>query len=269
MFPATTALLILFLTMVSIYSLHKLRAVHLLLHQTRDDARTDAANTFQQLEALQGLYLELGLKRSLPPTRGWAASPDFLLLLARHALNAKPKTVVECSSGISTLVLARCMQLNNGGKVFSLEHDPVYARQTREQLALHGLGDYADVIDAPLEPFAHKAEKYSWYAQSGLAPDLQIDMVAIDGPPMATGRLARYPAAPALFHRLSEAGAVFIDDASRPDEKAIVKRWVVEHPSLRLEWPDCEKGCAVLYETKEQAVLSGTQEQAAFVPIAG
>jgi predicted O-methyltransferase YrrM len=247
MFPFTTALLILFLIMISLYSLHKLRAVHLLLHQTRDDARTDAANTFQQLEALQALYMDLDLKRSLPPTRGWAASPDFLLVLARHALKAKPRSVVECSSGISTLVLARCMQINQGGKVFSLEHDPVYARETRAQLALHGLSEFADVIDAPLEAFTHKAESFRWYAQSGLPAGLEIDMVAIDGPPMATGKLARYPAAPGLFHRLSKAGAVFLDDASRPDEKLIVKRWTAEHPALRLEWHDCEKGCAALH----------------------
>jgi predicted O-methyltransferase YrrM len=247
MFPITTALLIMVLIMISVYSLHKLRAVHLLLHQTRDDARTDAANNFQQLEALQSLYLELDLKRSLPQTRGWAASPDFLLVLARHALKAKPQSVVECSSGISTIVLARCMQINQGGKVFSLEHDPVYARQTREHLAMHGLEDFAEVIDAPLEPFVHQSEKYAWYARTGLAPDLQIDMVAIDGPPMATGKLARYPAAPGLFHRLSAKAAVFLDDAARPDEKTIVKRWAAEHPGLRLEWHDCEKGCAALY----------------------
>lgn len=247
MFPITTALLIMTLIMISIYSLHKLRAVHLLLHQTRDDARTDSARTFQQLEALQGLYLELELKHSLPPTRGWAASPDFLLVLARHALKARPGTVVECSSGISTLVLARCMQLNQAGKVYSLEHDPAYARQTRAQLALHGLAEYAEVIDAPLQPFVHRRETFSWYAQSVLPGALQIDMLAIDGPPMGTGRLARYPAAPALFHRLSDTAAVFLDDASRPDEKAIVKRWAAEHPALRLEWHDCEKGCAALY----------------------
>ncbi len=256
MFPITTVLLIILLTMFSLYSLHKLRAVHLLLHQTRDDARSDSARTFQQLEALQGLYLELGLRHSLPPTRGWAASPDFLLVLARHALKAKPGTVVECSSGISTLVMARCMQLNRAGKVYSLEHDPAYARQTRAQLVLHGLAEYAEVIDAPLEPFAHQRETFSWYAQSGLPSGLRIDMLAVDGPPMGTGRLARYPAAPGLFHRLSDGAAVFLDDASRPDEKAIVKRWMAEHPALKLEWHDCEKGCAALHAQPASGLVS-------------
>lgn len=249
MFPFTTVLMIIMLIMISLYSLHNLRLVHLLLHQTRDDARSDAANTFQQLEALQGLYVDLKLTRSLPPTRGWAASPDFLMVLVRHALKAQPRTVVECSSGISTLVLARCMQINYGGKVFSLEHDPAFAHQTREQLSLHGLSDYAEVIVAPLEPFAHGAEKFSWYARAALLPDMQIDMLVIDGPPMATGRLARYPAGPVLFKNLSGDGVVFLDDAGRPDEKVIVQRWAEEHPTMKLEWHDCEKGCASLTAT--------------------
>src|SRR4051812_6973791 len=59
MFPITTALMIVILILVSLYSLHKLRSIHLLLHQTRDDARSDFSNTFQQLEALQALYVDL------------------------------------------------------------------------------------------------------------------------------------------------------------------------------------------------------------------
>jgi predicted O-methyltransferase YrrM len=253
MFPITTALMIMMLIMVSLYSLHKLKSVHLLLHQARDNARADASNNFQQLEALQGLYIELDLARSLPPTRGWAASPDFLMVLTRHALKKQPALVVECSSGISTLVLARCMQMNGRGKVISLENDPNYARKTREQLALHGLDGFAEVIDAPLVPFTHDKETYSWYAHAALASTTLIDMLVIDGPPMTTGKLARYPAGPALFHRLSADAAVFLDDASRPDEKTIVQRWVAEHPALQAEWHDCEKGCTALYAGSHQS----------------
>ena len=36
---------------------------------------------FRQLEALVSLHEMLDLKAALPPTRGWAASPDLLLTL--------------------------------------------------------------------------------------------------------------------------------------------------------------------------------------------
>ena len=133
------------------YVLHKLRRAHLMLYALRDQSRQDSAGLFRQLEALQGLYAELDLKNSLPPTRGWAASPDFLLEIARYARTSRPLSVVECSSGASTLVLARCMQLNGAGRVLSLEHDPYYAEQTRRQLQHHGLQDWAQVVDAPLQ----------------------------------------------------------------------------------------------------------------------
>lgn len=148
------------LLLLMLYTLHKLRKAHLLLFELRDRSQHDNSTLFRQLEALQGLYAELDLKVSLPPTRGWAASPDFLLELVRHTRANKPLTVLECSSGTSTLVLARCLQLNGAGKVLSLEHDPYYAAQTRQQLQRHGLQDWAQVLDAPLQPHALDGE--SW-----------------------------------------------------------------------------------------------------------
>lgn len=234
------------LLVLALYMLHKLRLVHILLHDVRDQSRHDSAGLFRQMEALQGLYVELDLKHSLPPTRGWAASPDFLLELARHARSTQPKTVVECSSGTSTLVLARCMQLNGAGMVFSLEHDAEYARLTRAQLRRHGLEDWAQVLEAPLHPHALGGEKWRWYDISALPAWLEIDLLVIDGPPQATRSLARYPAGPLLFPSLARGASVFLDDAARPDERTVLQRWQKEFPALEQSGRHCEKGCAVL-----------------------
>lgn len=238
--------LLLAILLLAAWSLHKVRAAHLLLFELRDEVRRDAGQHFRQLEALQGLYVELQLDKSLPPTRGWAASPDFLIELARHAREARPATVVECSSGTSTVVLARTLQLNGRGKVYSLEHDPHYAQQTRELLARHGLADWAVVLDAPLEPIALGNASYQWYRAAVLPALPAIDMLVIDGPPQAIGRLARYPAGPVLLPRLAPGGALFLDDAARPDEQEAVQRWLAEFTDLRADTRPCEKGCAVL-----------------------
>lgn len=232
--------------LLAIYILYKLRKAHLLLFDLRGQSRQDHLTLYRQLEALQGLYAELGLNASLPSTRDWAASPDFLLQLARHARMARPSQVIECSSGTSTLVLARCMQLNGSGQVLSLEHDPHYAEQTRQQLRHHGLQDWAQVLDAPLLPQALGGEQWPWYDISTLPAKLSIDMLVIDGPPQATRTLARYPAGPLLFPGLAPGAAVFLDDAARADETAIVQRWQQEFPALKLSSRVCEKGCAVL-----------------------
>ena len=234
------------LLVLALYMLHKLRLVHILLHDVRDQTHHDSTGLFRQMEALQGLYVELDLKHSLPPTRGWAASPDFLLELARHARSARPATVVECSSGTSTLVLARCMQLNGAGMVFSLEHDPEYALSTRAQLRRHGLEDWAQVLYAPLRPHLLNDEKWPWYDISGLPAWLKIDLLVIDGPPQATRPLARYPAGPLLFKSLARGASVFLDDAARPDERTALQRWQKEFPALEQSSRPCEKGCAVL-----------------------
>ena len=51
---------------------------------------------FRQVEALVGLHAVLRPDRDLPETRGWAASPDFLLGLVAHAMATKPRVIVEC-----------------------------------------------------------------------------------------------------------------------------------------------------------------------------
>ncbi|MTW13942.1 class I SAM-dependent methyltransferase [Pseudoduganella eburnea] len=234
------------LLLLCAYILHKVRNMHLLVHAMKDEAQRGHATFFRQLEALQGLYVSLGLQRALPLTRGWAASPDFLQELAAHALDERPRCVVECSSGTSTLVLARCMQINGAGKVYSLEHDPVYARRTRRQLELHGLAEWATIIDAPLLTQAFGSREQPWYDRSALAAISSIDMVVIDGPPQATSDAARYPAGPVLFPKLASGAAVFLDDSMRPGERTSLQRWAEEFPDMEILSLPCEKGAAVL-----------------------
>jgi hypothetical protein len=239
---------------VSLYALHKIRNMHLMMYAMKDQVQAESASLFRQLEALHGLYIDLGFKRSLPATRGWAASPDFLLELSRYALDHKPKTVVECSSGTSTLILARCMQINGGGKVYSLEHDPVYAQATREELERHCLAEFAQVFDAPLREVDLEDASWVWYGHEVLPAGLEIDMLAIDGPPLSVGANARYPAGPVLFPKLSSKGTVFLDDAQRASETAALARWKKEFPWLEQGVRYCEKGCAVLRANRPAAV---------------
>ncbi|QCP09767.1 class I SAM-dependent methyltransferase [Pseudoduganella umbonata] len=247
MFPVTSILFIGATLLLCAYTLHKVRMIHLMLHDVRDQSHKQNNCLFRQMEALHGLYTDLGLSRSLPDTRGWAASPDFLLELTRHALTDKPSVVVECSSGTSTIVLARCLQINGSGRVYSLEHDAAYARETRRQLERHGLTAWADVIDAPLTAQQFAGATWPWYATDGLPRNAEVDMLVIDGPPQATRSLARYPAGPALFGSLSPGAAVFLDDAQRPDEQQILRRWAAEYPEMEQRQISCEKGAAVLH----------------------
>ena len=209
------------------------------------ESRTGALNMhFRQLEALGALYYRLRPVIPLPPTRGWAASPDFLLTIANFVLDRRPSVIVECSSGVSTLVAARCAQLGGRGHVFSLEHEPEFAAKTRQLLTEHGLSSFATVIDAPLveTTFPHWSGK--WYDYKKLFMSAPIDLLVIDGPPHFCAKRARYPAVPAFFEKLAGGAVILLDDADRTDEQATTRLWLEHYRGLRsLTLPECEKGC--------------------------
>lgn len=204
------------------------------------------SHQFRQIEALMGLYTDLKPDRSLPETRGWAASPDFLLMLVTHAKEAKPRMIVECGSGCSTVVLARTLALTGAeGRIYSLEHIAEFRQRTIEELVRHEVASLATVLHAPLREYALPSGKWRWYTLEEL-PDGEIDMLIVDGPPGTIGPLARYPAGPLLFGRLARHASIFVDDTGRADEGMLIARWMEEYPDLVQEVGTCEKGCVVL-----------------------
>lgn len=197
------------------------------------------------IEAYQPLCARLGLTQGIPYTPKWSAAPDFLQLIVEHVLSHKPTTIVECGSGITTLMLARCCELNGQGHVYSLENGAEYAAHTRDHITRYDLGKHSTVIDAPLVPYTIKGNAYQWYDLAQLTAR-DIDLLVIDGPPGFIQRHSRYPALPLLWDRLSGDCAVFMDDAARPDEREIVALWQTEWPSATHEYRTIERGCSIL-----------------------
>jgi hypothetical protein len=232
---------------VALVTLHKVRRMHLAQFRLLDDAaaaRREAESLFAQWQAMQALQMLLETKAPLPPLRGWAGSPDMLLQLAQWVLTNRPTVALECSSGASTVVAARCCQINGLGHVFSLEHDAEYANKTRDLLAQQGLADWATVVHAPLETGADGA---CWYADAALpAAATGAELLVVDGPPAGGESQARYPALPRLRGRLASRFTVLLDDADRPGEREVVARWLKLDPTLRVRWLPCEKGLALV-----------------------
>ncbi|MCK7583188.1 MAG: class I SAM-dependent methyltransferase [Chromatiales bacterium] len=209
------------------------------------DAAEENQSLFHQIQAYDGLMRLLKPIAPLPLLRGWAASPDYLLLITGHVLKQKPIKILECSSGTTTIVLARCCQLNGGGHVYSLEHNQQFAIQTREWLAEQQLTEWATVIDAPLIPTGESGQP--WYDLSRLQQfNKSFEMLVVDGPPSNLSKLARYPALPQLDRILDEKAIVFLDDAKRGDEKLMLERWRNEFPQYSQKLLNLEKGTAVL-----------------------
>lgn len=205
------------------------------------------AQSTQQAEYLDILLRALAVERGwLPPTRGIAASPDFLLCIAGHLLAAKPDIVAECGAGVTTLVIARCLELNGYGKLFSLESDEGQAGLARERLRERGLTGFAQILHCPLEPIEIAGTSHHWY-RLGDFGITGIQCLVIDGPAVVQANpLARYPAGPQLFPRLADDAVAFLDDYQRESERRTVERWRKEFPRLVVREEFAEKGCARL-----------------------
>ena len=191
----------------------------------------------------------LHLDKGIPYTPEWSAAPDFMALIVEYALAKKPKTIFECSSGLTTLMLARCCQINSQGHVYSLENGPEYAAKTRSYFERYALNDFATVIDAPLEKIELNGNEFLWYSSGEIPEKLpvqSVDMVVLDGPPGFIQKNSRYPALPLLFDSLADVCVLFLDDAAREDEREIVKLWQAEYPGLEHQYIDAERGCSIL-----------------------
>lgn len=239
--------LAIFISATLVLILHKVRLIHIATYRTLEDLSSvhkEAHLLFGQLQSLMALEKKLGLAEALPPMRGWAGSPDFLLALADEVSRRKPNVLVECSSGVSTVVAARCVQLNGSGHVYSLEHEPEFASKTRALLDKHGLTEWATVLVSPLQT---SRTSTPWYDESVLPGEMgPINMLVVDGPPTSVAPLARAPALPRLQARMASAYVVLADDADRPDELEMVRQWRALVPGLKESRPQCEKGLAIL-----------------------
>jgi Methyltransferase domain len=157
---------------------------------------------------------------------GWAADPLLVHNAVRLLLESRPRLVVECGSGNSTVVLARCLRTLGRGRIVSLEHDPEFARQTDELLHTQGLHEVATVVTAPLAERELNGSMVRWYgAQYEPLLRDQVDVLLVDGPPGNTAPRARYPAVPMLRRHLAPECWVLMDDGDRPDERAIAHAW--------------------------------------------
>lgn len=229
-----------------LWVLHKTRQVHLATFRIVDDVsvtRRESLALFSQFQALDALKTRLGFNH-LPPMRGWAGSPDFLLTVAEIVSSRKPASVVECSSGVSTLVIARCLQLNGSGHVYSLEHEQAYADKTSNLLENYAVGEWATVLHAPL---INRGKDAPWYDDHVLPQEVnEISMLVVDGPPAGTALLARLPAIPRLLQRMADSVVVILDDAARDSEKEIVRQWIKLYPDFSATYLNHEKGCVLL-----------------------
>lgn len=248
-FEVILSLALLSISLINIYLVRSLRALHRKINRNADrntrenqtqlsKIKTEIGDMYHQVEALEQLLPLLKLSAPLPPSRGWAGSPDFLLTLSQITKKNRPRLTVELGSGISTLVLAK----SGAKKIISLDHSQEFGQQTRDLLTMHSVRGAEIRINA-LESYP---QGYKWYAKSSLKSISKIDLLVIDGPPSSTNSDARFAALEHLVPLLSAKATIILDDASRPEERKLADAIAAALPGHVLRIYPHEKGTAVI-----------------------
>jgi hypothetical protein len=193
-------------------------------------------DTQRQIQANLELQRMVRIDGRIPPMGGWAASPDLLVLILDEVLTVRPRTVVECGSGTSTLLLALLAEQQGlDMRIVALEHLERFKADTEAALARHGVAHRAEVRLAPLTPTSLPDHETLWYDESALADLEDIGILVVDGPPTATGPLVRYPAIPLMRDKLADTATVVMDDLIRESDHEVAQRWRDQLPDFEFE----------------------------------
>lgn len=177
------------------------------------------------IEAKRALLERLDLAPdALPHLGSWKADTGFLHLIVDHIEATRPATVVELGAGASSLVVGRALQRSGGGRLISCDQHAGFVEATRRWLCEHRIE--AELRAVPFRP-SPNGWPGVWYDHGPLPS--RIDLLIVDGPPWAIHPYVR-GAADSLFDRIPVGGTVMLDDAARPGERVIARRW-------RKRWP--------------------------------
>jgi len=177
--------------------------------------------------------------RSLPPgtlpdarlldrlRAGWgnlaySAKTGYLTEVLRCII-ARPGPVLECGSGLSTVLMA-IVGAPLGVEVCSLENHPEWRTRILKCLEEAGIRNVR-VVFAPLVA----RSDYDWYEPDPNVLPSGIRVVVCDGPPESTTRGGRFGVVPEMLDRFAPDVTLIADDASTATCRGVLRRWATEY----------------------------------------
>lgn len=155
----------------------------------------------------------------------WSLDAATITLLWEILQREKPRLVVECGSGISTLVLARyaaSFSEKDPCFVISLEQDCETSRLVDARLHTVNLDAFARVVHSPLNADGtYSLDRFEQVLAT--IPWRSIDFLLIDGPAGASD--CRLGTLPRLRRYCAEIAKWVLDDALRDGELRILDQW--------------------------------------------
>lgn len=212
------------------------------INNTIDFLGKEINSNYSQIESLFSIFSILNITKPLPSFRGWSISPDFANIIIQKILEKKPGNILECGSGVSSLIISYLIKDKNWGNLVSFEHDKEFAVRTKELLKSHDVSGKTIIHAMDLIDYNLENNHWKWYDTSVLNQDMKFDLIIIDGPPAYIHPKSRYPSLFLLDKHLNIGGIILLDDCLRENDNNIVKQWMKNFSNYSSEWFNTEKG---------------------------
>jgi len=151
---------------------------------------------------------------------GYAANLEYFEEVAKLSV-ASEGPILECGSGATTILLGLLCGCR-GIEVWSLEHSAEWQKRVSDVLTRHHISG----VRVCFSPLAEYGE-FDWYDAPLAEMPNEFSFVVCDGPPGAT-KGGRYGLLPLVGSRLPAGSTILLDDASRPGEAELIRRWESE-----------------------------------------
>ncbi len=156
-----------------------------------------------------------------------------IMFLARVVRSQRPRIILECGAGISTLFLAGLLSDVHGRdaadiRYITLEDSDDVAAKMTASIAKSGFEHFASVLTLPLAETAEGGRRTLWYdLDDAVLRDLTggraLDMMLLAGP--SGPHSSRFAAVPRLRPHARTGTCFFLDDARRDSEPEIARSW--------------------------------------------
>ncbi len=152
---------------------------------------------------------------------GASLQPDIACKLYELVRDAHCEKIVECGSGVSTIIIA--LAIGDRPITFvSLEESEHWMETTKRALVAFDVLDRVQLVHSPLTPIEFNGKRIEAHDDSAIANG-KADILLVDAPPAKVGRMGVLPR---MMKHLRPGALVLLDDAVRGGEEECVRAWV-------------------------------------------
>jgi len=152
---------------------------------------------------------------------GASLKPDIACRLYELVRDTHCEKIVECGSGISTIIIA--LAIGDRSITFvSLEESEHWLEITKRALMAFDVLDRVQLVYSPLTPIEFNGKRIKAHDDSAIANG-NADVLLVDAPPAKVGRMGVLPR---MTKHLRPGALVLLDDAVRGGEEECVRAWV-------------------------------------------